>query len=222
MNPAQEAHMTSTNRYTIVVGFDLSEPSEVALDQAIELAQAHEDCRLHVLAVLDERNGLPGLAEVGDFAAAERTQTALATLVDKRLLEARSRPVNLFLHARIGSPAVEILELAEEAEADLIVVGTHGRRGVSRLVLGSVAERVVRHARLPVLVSRPGIMREEEEERASRWDPEPPCIHCVDTRRDTNGEIWWCQLHSKPHPLPHRYQYRHSFSQQRAWTEPQG
>jgi nucleotide-binding universal stress UspA family protein len=213
--------MTSTHRYTIVVGFDLSEPSEVALDQAIDLAQAHEDCRLHVLAVLDEHNGLPGLADVGDFAAAERTQTALATLVDKRLLEARSRPVNLFLHARIGSPAVEILELAEEAEADLIVVGTHGRRGVSRLVLGSVAERVVRHARIPVLVSRPGLPHDDED-RASRWDPEPPCIHCVDTRRDTNGEIWWCQLHSKPHPLPHRYQYRQAFGQQRAWTEPQG
>jgi nucleotide-binding universal stress UspA family protein len=50
-----------------------------------------------------------------------------------------------------GFAATEILRLAEEAKADLIVMGTHGRTGLSRLVLGSVAEQVVRKARCPVL-----------------------------------------------------------------------
>jgi nucleotide-binding universal stress UspA family protein len=52
------------------------------------------------------------------------------------------------------SPASAIVEYAEAIHADVIVIGTHGRQGVSRLLIGSVAEHVVRHARCPVLVVR--------------------------------------------------------------------
>jgi len=55
---------------------------------------------------------------------------------------------------REGKPADEILSAAREWEADVIVIGTHGRSGVSRLVLGSTAEAVVRHATCPILVVR--------------------------------------------------------------------
>ena len=55
---------------------------------------------------------------------------------------------------REGTPADEILAAAREWEPDLIVIGTHGRSGVSRVVLGSTAESVVRHARCPVVVVR--------------------------------------------------------------------
>ena len=56
---------------------------------------------------------------------------------------------------REGKPSDEILAAAREWEADLIVIGTHGRSGVSRLILGSTAESVVRHATCPVLVITP-------------------------------------------------------------------
>lgn len=56
---------------------------------------------------------------------------------------------------REGKPADQILAAACEWEADVIVIGTHGRSGVSRLVLGSTAESVVRHASCPVLVIKP-------------------------------------------------------------------
>ena len=56
---------------------------------------------------------------------------------------------------REGKPPDQILAAAREWEADVIVIGTHGRSGVSRLVLGSTAESVVRHAPCPVLVIRP-------------------------------------------------------------------
>ena len=56
---------------------------------------------------------------------------------------------------REGKPADEILAAAREWEADAIVIGTHGRSGVSRIVLGSTAESVVRHASCPVLVIKP-------------------------------------------------------------------
>ncbi len=54
----------------------------------------------------------------------------------------------------IGDPATEIVHLADQAGADLIIVGSHGRSGVTRLILGSVAESVVRHAHCPVLVCK--------------------------------------------------------------------
>jgi nucleotide-binding universal stress UspA family protein len=51
-----------------------------------------------------------------------------------------------------GDPATEILRIAQECKCDLIVMGTHGRTGVARLLMGSVAEHVVRKAECPVLV----------------------------------------------------------------------
>src|SRR5262245_1186108 len=113
--------MSDNTPYVVVVGFELSPPSEIALEQAIALIQGRgEDCQLHVLAVLDEHRGLLGFVDgKPDFAGAERTQAALRTIVDKKLLEVRSQPINLYLHARIGVPAKEIVELAEEVEADL-------------------------------------------------------------------------------------------------------
>jgi len=65
-----------------------------------------------------------------------------------------SRPALRAGARRIGSPAEEILRLAGEAHADLIVLGTHGRRGLSHFLLGSVAERVLRQAPCPVLTVR--------------------------------------------------------------------
>ncbi len=56
---------------------------------------------------------------------------------------------------RIGSPAAEIVAAAGDLHADLICIGTHGRGGLSRVLLGSVAEEVVRHAPCPVLTVRP-------------------------------------------------------------------
>jgi universal stress protein A len=56
---------------------------------------------------------------------------------------------------RMGNPFVEIVKYAEESEIDLIVVGTHGRSGLAHMLLGSVAEKVVRKAHCPVLTVRP-------------------------------------------------------------------
>lgn len=54
----------------------------------------------------------------------------------------------------VGDPATEIVHLADKENSDLIIVGSHGRSGMSRLILGSVAESVVRHAHCPVLVCK--------------------------------------------------------------------
>lgn len=67
----------------------------------------------------------------------------------------RAANVNASLELREGMPAEEILRAAREKKADLIAMSTHGRGGVVRLIAGSVAEEVLRKARVPVLVTRP-------------------------------------------------------------------
>jgi nucleotide-binding universal stress UspA family protein len=70
-----------------------------------------------------------------------------------------------------GDPALALAKFAEEEGMDLLVVGTHGRTGLSRLVVGSVAERVLRHAALPVLVARDHLRlaRQRDVEEAAQY-----------------------------------------------------
>jgi nucleotide-binding universal stress UspA family protein len=68
--------------------------------------------------------------------------------------EAKKREITVRVVMRRGSPSTEIVALASEEHADLLVIGTHGRGGVSRALLGSVADRVIRTAPCPVLTVR--------------------------------------------------------------------
>ena len=67
---------------------------------------------------------------------------------------------NLRIEVRTGSPAVEIVRAADELQADLIVLSTHGRTGLNHVLVGSVAEKVVRCAKCPVLTVKPEEIRE--------------------------------------------------------------
>jgi hypothetical protein len=101
-------------------------------------------------------------------------------------------------HVRIGSPANAIVELASDIDADLVVVGTGQRTGMSRIVFGSVAEKVVRTAPCPVLVVR--------RREIPAWEQiEPPCPDCTHVQRSTNGEHRWCARHSQHHARWHTY-----------------
>lgn len=83
--------------------------------------------------------------------------------------EERLRPVKAYSEVRIGDPAEQILELAEMG-VDLIVMATHGHSGVALTIMGSVAERVVQHARCPVLFVRQhqGVVASPEKSAANR------------------------------------------------------
>lgn len=137
--------MTSPKAKQIVVAFDFTTSAHHALERALDEAQGNV---LHVVCVLE-----PG-GQV-DYQYAERVQAALADRVAKELEERGSRAaVHFFVHARIGKPADEILMLAQEIGADVIIVGTKGLVGIERLVLGSVAEKVMREAGCSVEVAR--------------------------------------------------------------------
>ena len=104
-------------------------------------------------------------------------------------------------HVRVGAIAEEIAALATEVRADLLVVGTHGRRGVRRLLMGSVAERAVRIAPCPVLIVRPRDFRAME----GLTEIEPACPDCLKAREASQGARWWCEAHTEEPVAPHRY-----------------
>jgi nucleotide-binding universal stress UspA family protein len=112
---------------------------------------------LHFACALDPHSPLPAVpGKHVDYEYAERVQHALAGVIEQELRAVNaSIRVHFYVHARIGKPAEEILQLAREVGADLIIVGSKGATGLERLVLGSVSGRVVREAGCAVMVARP-------------------------------------------------------------------
>lgn len=138
----------------ILVPVDGSEASTRALVAALQLAREGSG-RVRLLHALDELAYLSGFEVGGDLLGIARDygartlQDAMAVAgsagvpADTKLVESRG--------ARLGDV---VADEAREWEADLVVVGTHGRRGLGRVVLGSGAEQVIRQAPVPVLVVR--------------------------------------------------------------------
>jgi nucleotide-binding universal stress UspA family protein len=137
----------------ILVPIDFSPHSLRALDVAVSLAR---DCgaKLLLLSVVEP----PVLAVGFEGALAMTPEATLAKDASQRLRKlaqgclSGSLPVTCMV--KRGRPFDVITRLAEQKRIDLIVLATHGRTGLERLMLGSTAERVVRHALCPVLVVR--------------------------------------------------------------------
>lgn len=133
----------------VVVPFDFSEHSRAALNRALGIAESVSNIHvLHVLPFLVPTE--PGVvwATIDD---AHRIEHALQNLRES-LNTPEFRGVQM--EVRIGDPGQVSVDRAEELGAGLIVLGSHGRTGISRLFLGSVAERIVRLAHCPVLVEK--------------------------------------------------------------------
>lgn len=140
----------------ILVPLDGSRTAQKGLREAIKLAK-HHNASLRVLHVIDEFVATPDIASSLDVARIH----AYSHGVGKKLLDAAialARKHNL----RVDSAMLEIVasrsaadiigEQARKWKADVLVIGTHGRRGISRLVMGSDAEEIVRTSRIPVLM----------------------------------------------------------------------
>jgi nucleotide-binding universal stress UspA family protein len=138
----------------ICCAVDFSEPSWIAMEHAADLAgRLRADLTLvHVRppappAATDVLVSSRGVAEVEARQAEETLEVWRADAEARAALPVRARVL-------LGDPALEIARFAADEGTDLVVLGTHGRSGFSRLLLGSVAERVLRHAPVPVLVIR--------------------------------------------------------------------
>jgi nucleotide-binding universal stress UspA family protein len=142
---------------TILVAIDGSNISNLGLEEAISLATelGATLCVLHVIEQflltrgLDSPDFVEGLLE----ALRDTGKKILAEAVNEA--EQVGVTTRSMLAEAIGGPVADtIIEQAKQCGADMIVLGTHGRRGMSRLVMGSDAERVVQEATVPVLLVR--------------------------------------------------------------------
>jgi nucleotide-binding universal stress UspA family protein len=174
----------------ILVATDFSDSAEAAFGVAVQYARALH-AGLHLLHV---------------FAAAEVEVTRL--LADAAAQAGPDVPVTVA--GTGGDPAEEILRYATRHPIDLIVVGTHGRTGVSRFLLGSVAERVMRGARCPVLVvpapaevatpAPSGVTPAAEREESPA--PARPCLVCAKPTLDLICEP--CRARIRGEALQHK------------------
>ena len=141
---------------SILVPTDFSDTSAVAMNYAIALAESMDAC-LHVLHVLDNPLAYAWGAEAfieppADYY--ERIEKSARERINRVLSEQQKARFKAQIELCTGSPFAEILRYAEEQAIDLIVMGTHGRGAVAHMLLGSVAEKVVRKAPCPVLTVR--------------------------------------------------------------------
>jgi len=153
---------------TVLHPTDFSEQSASAFDLACSLARDHS-ARLVVLHVFSS-----ALATFGGIEAVPPGPDEMNTEAAKRQLLAVQCPdasVPFERRLIVGEPADAIVQVAAETRSDLIVMGTHGRSGLARLLLGSVAESVLRNATCPVLtVKSPAPSPQALPKRMARSD----------------------------------------------------
>jgi nucleotide-binding universal stress UspA family protein len=136
---------------TIIVAVDFSEPSTAALDAAIDLAKIF-GAELHVVHSYEVPIPAVSPYEVAiPDAYLEETRKAAGERLSRATARASEEGLRAESHLAEGPAAPAIVRAAEEVGADLIVMGTRGRTGFKHLVLGSVAERTLRHASCSVL-----------------------------------------------------------------------
>lgn len=193
--------------YRIVVGYDYSELADGALKAAFDLAAREALGEVHVVHVIAPIVDMLDVASGGAVAGASVDLSAAYEALEARIGErlalwqdqTKKTFSRLAVHVRTEMASSAVAQLASDVDAELVVVGTHGRRGLRHLLLGSVAEAVVRQAPCPVLVVRP------KSEKADVPQIEPPCPRCVATRKASGGAELWCEQHSQHHGRRHTY-----------------
>ena len=139
--------------HRILVPFDFSEYSEKAFTWALAMAEKWRS-RLLLLHVVPTPSYPPML--MGTYFNVAEFEASLRADAEARAQEfvgkTQSRTIQIDTRVVTGEPFGDICRIAEQEQVDLIIMGSHGRTGLGHVLLGSVAERVVRHAPCPVLV----------------------------------------------------------------------
>ncbi|MBX3232528.1 MAG: universal stress protein [Labilithrix sp.] len=135
----------------ILVPIDFGPPSDHALDFAVDLAESL-DAKVHVISAFQlPIVGFPDGVLVASADVATRLVQSTEAALKRAAERHRDRKVVLTTHIEQGDPREVILSVAKDVRADLIVMGTHGRKGLARALVGSVAEAVLRTAEVPVV-----------------------------------------------------------------------
>ena len=182
----QTSKQGEPTQQVVLTGIDLSEQSGEVLQKAARLAMTCGG-ELHITHVIPA-DAVPSPQAQGALRLFNLTDDIRVKL--ERLVRELPESVrSIVLHVRLGKADVEIAQLASDIGADLVVVGTHGRRTLERLMLGSVAESLVRNAPCAVFVCRP-------KEAVRPWEQiAPPCPDCLAVQRSSARKMLWCGRH---------------------------
>ncbi len=149
--------MTEALRFrTIVVPFDFSDSARQALDTARSISKSAGPAHLVLVHAYFVPAELDTLAQRAPEPILQVVSAQASEDLEKVLIDLQNDGISAEFYAHHGSPDRIIVDVASEKHADLIVMGTHGRTGLAHVLLGSVAERVLRTAPCPVITVRPG------------------------------------------------------------------
>ncbi|MFG0835454.1 universal stress protein [Aeromonas bivalvium] len=137
---------------TLLCPVDFSQMSQPVLDYAVFMAKSH-DASLKLVHVVDQLHGFDSY-KILHMTALEITHEMERQAREQLQQLIDTLPIPASFTVRFGRAADEIVAQAKEDKVDLVVMGSHGRSGLSHLLVGSVAESVVRHAPCPVLIVR--------------------------------------------------------------------
>jgi nucleotide-binding universal stress UspA family protein len=186
---------TASSPFSIVVGLDFLDAGGYAFEQAARVARTIAGSQVHLVHVFE--------GEVDD---ARRKQLIgqLRLYANEKAISLGGLPgVRVGVHLRVGDPAREILQLASDLSATMIVIGAHKKSDPGSWLLGTVAQRLLQWSSCPVLVAGPKPPPLHHEPAI-----EPPCADCSRTRVDSKGTTWWCERHSHHAARAHVFSYQ--------------
>ena len=187
-------------KYVVLVSVALDETADWALHEAARLARA-PNAELHLVHVIAQTDSTSS----ADLKNLDRSLEAAPKALQQRIEKVwqAGDAQQIIAHIRPGQDAASVIvQAATDVGADILVVGTHRRKGLGKLVLGSVAERVLREAHCPVLVALP----KDYAGQAKSDSIEPACPDCVRVRGETGNRTYWCERHSRSYMQPHVYE----------------
>lgn len=184
-----------SRRHVVLAAVDRSTARDAVIQAAASLATAKTE--VHVVYVLPHMT-MRGLLQEATQTPRESAEIEDArNFLDETVSDARlSGVARIHGHLAAGGAAREILQTANDIQADTIVIGTNDYRGVRRLALGSVSEAVAARARCSLLIVRP----KNYADRAP--EIEAACPDCLAVQASTNGAALWCE--------PHKHHRRHA------------
>jgi nucleotide-binding universal stress UspA family protein len=194
----------SSGKFLVLVEVDFSENGASVLQSAADLVATTPESELHLVHAfgpavgIDQLRWFPALSDLTSVEDSDAAGAALHRIAATISL----RDTRVCAHVHEGSATTVIAQLADDIEADLVVIGNHDRAGVNRSFFGSFAEKLVRTARCPVLIIRSKSIPASEPIA-------PPCPACEASKRLTWGAHLRCLDHAQrpasattDHPTP--------------------
>jgi nucleotide-binding universal stress UspA family protein len=191
----------SNERFTVLAALDGSATSEEVLRAGANFAQMRPRGELHLVHVVEDMRPLteePGRRPAARPSADEIAELARAELRSRATIVRSAFAGPLATHVAVGSAWKQVLQVAMDIQADVIVIGASGRHGYKRLALGSVADRVARSASCPVVV-----VREKDYHSGPPPEIEPACAGCLHAQTESHGARLWCTAHGATPPRGH-------------------